>query len=398
MESAWMDDVPLFSDKTVEIIYHYKMDKRREMLNNSTADIIVVNYEVIEKLYPEIVKKGFDMCVLDESTFIKNPTSKRTKAVLKLSKHIPNRFIATATPGKSPERYWSQWAFIDPETWDGKSFWKFRDKYFFEIKLPTGMSIWKYNINHDNEIRERMYRNGIRLTKDECAPYLPEKIFELRIVDLPTKAMSAYNKMKKDSYIDDYDLAAFFSHTNRIKLKQIANGWVIDDERGRERSVHQIHSEKINETEVIIDSLPENEPVIIWANYKEEIDALHKKFGFPTVCGSSKNPLQVISDFKKGKLRGVIAHPQSVAHGVTWTICSHVIFFGLPDDVELFSQAMDRVHRHGQKNIVNYFIILSRNTIDMRLWENHKLSKAQEDRIHQSNYQQRNILIAIGEI
>jgi SNF2 family DNA or RNA helicase len=384
MESAWGDDIPKFAPHlTFQMVWHANMAKRKLLLAQP-ADIYIINYQAVGKCFNELVAKQFDMCILDESTFIKNPTSHRCKDVLKLRKYIPSRHIATGTPGHEPLHYWSQWSFIHDTPFLGcRSWYDFRKKFYYEIPLPTGISLWKFNANYTHMLNDALYTNSIRLFKAECQKYLPARNFIRRYIDLPPSARSIYKQMEKESVADipgnDDKLAAFFETTRRGKLRQMANGYVIRDDRGYARTVHNIHTSKLEECRDIIDNVLEpEESVIIWSNFVEEIRQLEKELGYPSICGGTKNANQLIADFKAGKLKGIIAHPASVAHGITWTTCHNSIYFGLPEDTELFCQSLDRTHRNGQIYPCNYFLILARKTIDEDIWKDHERKKIRE--------------------
>lgn len=373
MDTAWGDDIPLFSDFTFKIIWDKKFSKRASLLGNERIHII--NYDVIDRMYTDLILQHYDCVILDESTFIKTHSSKRTKACLRMIRHIPNRYILTGTPGFKPEKLWSQIYFIDPKSWDGMTFWQFREKYFYEIPVG-GVSMWKFNRKYTDEINERMYRKGMRVLKDEVQAYLPKRNFIVRLLDMPSDAMDIYETFDKDGIVDD--IYTFFSVSQRMKLRQMANGSVINEQKGQVKTIEFIHDVKYKEVERLLeDEISPEEQVIIWANFEEEFERLHELTGFPMICGGKSNA-KTIRDFKDGTIRGVIAHPKSVAHGITWTKCSINILFGLTDDLEYFQQSLDRTHRHGQLYPVDYYILLCRNTIDVAVWKCHKKNKALE--------------------
>ena len=62
------------------------------------ATIIIINYDIVSFWLPALLTKGFKVCVLDEIHSIKNSSTKRTKAVKKLSKGIPHVIGLSGTP------------------------------------------------------------------------------------------------------------------------------------------------------------------------------------------------------------------------------------------------------------------------------------------------------------
>lgn len=390
MDLAWGDDIPKFTDFDFAIIWDKDFSKRSSLLRNER--IHVINYDVVGRMYDDLVKQNYDCIILDESTFIKTHSSKRTKACLNLSKHIKYRYISTGTPGSKPEKLWSQFYFIDPKTWDNKDFWKFREKYFYKIDA-NGLPLYFFNKKYIAEINERMYRKGLRVLKDEVQKYLPKRNFIPRLLDMPASAKKIYDTFKKDKVVGD--IYTFFSVSERQKLLQMANGCLINDQRGKDRQIIELHDTKLKEVERIIeDDLEEDDQIIIWANYTEDIDRLHKLTNYPMICGGV-NYTKTLRDFKDGTIKGIIAHPKSIAHGVTFIKCCNAIYYGLPDDLEYFQQSLDRNHRHGQVYPCNYYMLLCRNTIDEDILKNHKKNKILESELanQKKNLSLNNLLI-----
>ena len=79
------------------------------------------------------------LMVVDESTTIKTPTSKRTKSILTLGKHAAYRRILTGSPvTKSPLDLYSQCAFLDEELLGHVSYYAFRNRYAHMVERNFG--------------------------------------------------------------------------------------------------------------------------------------------------------------------------------------------------------------------------------------------------------------------
>ena len=70
------------------------------------------------------------LMAIDESTTIKNPSAKRTKNIVALSKSAKYRRIMTGSPvTKNPLDLFSQCEFLDPYLLDFGSYYAFRNRY-----------------------------------------------------------------------------------------------------------------------------------------------------------------------------------------------------------------------------------------------------------------------------
>ena len=66
------------------------------------ADIVIVNYEVLDRHVGWLGDLGFRGMVVDEAHFIKNKTSQRSQHVLQLSERIRARTAEPACSWRSP--------------------------------------------------------------------------------------------------------------------------------------------------------------------------------------------------------------------------------------------------------------------------------------------------------
>lgn len=132
----------------------------------SKTDVVIINYDIIDRHKKLIQERHWDLLIVDESHRIKNPDAKRTKLVLggtmKVTKEkaeamglapsrkkdhykseaikSKKRIFASATPMNRPKDLWTMAESCDP---DGLgSNWKtFHIKYCAMTKTPFGLSL-----------------------------------------------------------------------------------------------------------------------------------------------------------------------------------------------------------------------------------------------------------------
>jgi SNF2 family DNA or RNA helicase len=372
MWSAWEKDIQKFQPHlTFEVLWHRNAAKRVSLLEGFNKDIAIINYEVIKK-YFNLLKGRFDQIVLDESTKIKNKASKTSRKVLQLGKLTKFRSALSATPGHRPEHYWSQMSFLDPDIFN-MGFSKFRERYCYPIPLgETGLFRWEPKPEMFEELNRKIFSVGIRISKDDCLD-LPEKVFSVRDIILPPKAMSLYKKMAKESIVtvNDDTILAEFPIVEYGKLRQMSDGILMNSET---KVVHKIHDEKMKELDHLIEST--DGQIIVWTNYRETVREIAEKYNALTYYSLTKNKRKNEEDFLDGKNRIIVCHPGSAGHGITWVNCSTVIYFNLPESLEYYLQSQDRVHRIGQVNKCTYYILRAVGTLDVVIWN--RLEKNEE--------------------
>jgi SNF2 family DNA or RNA helicase len=124
----------------------------------------------------------------------------------------------------------------------------------------------------------------------------------------------------------------------------------------------------------IIDGVEiEESKVIIFVNYQDSVRNLASYFSElnPALMYGASNTEKNRQKFlKDDTCRLLIANPKSAGAGFNFQNVCHTIIFGEPTGVPGdFKQAMDRVHRSGQRNLVNVWIIKALGTISPKATE-----------------------------
>ena len=401
VNSAWGEDIKRFTDLTYTPFKEMKA---------AVPDIVVINYEslISKKYLPGILKliRSHDfICVLDESSRLKSNKSKTTETLLALADKFKYRIIASGTPMPNSElELWGQISFIQPDVFPS-SFYAFRNTYFHlerngKVMHMNGQRLtgadmrrflttgWHYEITKDNR----------RLLMEEIQPFthwvrkedaldLPEKVDQIREVFLNDKEQKAYDEMEEHlvTEIEGEEIAAQVALAKLMKLRQATSGFFYNSEGD---GVEIGSSTKLKELEGILEELG-NQPVIIWVQFRHEVEAIEKfireKYGsdqVATLYAGTKDKEGSINRFKNNRVRYLIAHPKSAAHGLTFVNCSVMVFYSLDYSFETHAQARDRIHRIGQKNSCLYIYIMAQGTIDEVLLKVLQRKQSLQEAVH----------------
>jgi len=310
---------------------------------------------------------------IDESTTIKTPTAKRTKAIVKIGKDARYRRIATGSPvTKSPLDLYSQCDFLGEDCLNYNSYYAFQARYavLVERKMPTHTFKQVVGYRHLDELKDKLDRFAFRVTKDECLD-LPDKIYLRRDVDLTTEQKKAYEQMKLMalSVLDEGLVSTNNALTQLMRLHQIACGYVkLDD--GQEIDLPN------NRLSELMDLLAESDgKVIIWANYRKNIQdiklAIQKEYGMTSVATyygdtAAEDRQDIVDKFSdpKSELRFFVGNPTTGGYGLTLVSSHTVVYYSNSFDLEKRLQSEDRAHRIGQTEKVTYIDLIATNTVD----------------------------------
>ena len=371
-EVTWKDEIANWehlNDLTISVIAGTVKERREAM--GRKADIYTVGRDNIAWLIMEYggVKLPFDMVVIDELTSFKNSASKRFKALRKVRKFIPRVVGLTGTP--SPNGLidlFAQMYLIDQGQRLGKSITAYRDR-FFRPNKRNGDVVYSYALKSPQEETEKQISGLISditiSMKAEDYLKMPDRMSIYDYVELPPKAMEAYRTFERDQIIElinsDEPLTAATAAALSNKLQQMAGGQVYDSDR----KVIDVHDEKIEKLREIVEA-SNGEPVLVAYAFKHEqariMEAL-KEFK-PRKLETAQD----MSDWNRGKVPLMVAHPASVGHGINIQKGGHIlVWFGNTWSLELYQQFNARLYRQGQMKPVMIHHIVAKNTVDEKI-------------------------------
>jgi SNF2 family DNA or RNA helicase len=389
---TWFDQeipthVPDYIEKKVVIwkqstSQKYMSELRSMMNNNFELKIMIMNVEAFSSKrgvdFAKLFLIGRSMMIVDESTTIKNPKAKRTKAILDLANETRYRRILTGSPvTQSPLDLWAQMDFLDPYILGQSSYYAFRTRYavVMEATAAGGTHTYQKIIKFKNlkELGELVAPHSYRILKKDCLD-LPDKVYTKRYVELTDEQKKAYAQMKENALatLNGSSATAFNVLTQLIRLHQITCGHMKTDAE----DIIDIKSNRLDELMQILGET--SGKVIIWANYIYDIEAIEKaiqkEFGNDSYCTyygatATEDRQKCINEFQDpdSKLRFFIGNTQTGGYGITLTAASTVVYYSNNYDLEKRIQSEDRAHRIGQKNKVLYIDLVAKGTVDVKI-------------------------------
>ena len=313
---------------------------------------------------------------IDESTTIKNPTAKRTKAIVALGKEAHYKRILTGSPvTKSPLDLFSQCNFLNDELLESGSYYSFKNRY--AVMKTHNFGGRRVQLVHSyqrlDELASILKGFSYRVLKEECLD-LPPKIYIKREVELSKEQLQAYSTMKSAALATLKGKMATAPHvlTQMMRLHQITCGHLKNDDG----TTTEIKSNRMTELMNLLDEVEGK--VIIWGNYIYDIEnlvkAVGKEYGNDSVvqyygATSSDDRAKAIKKFQDpdSKVRFFIGNPQTAGYGITLTEAGTVVYFSNGYDLEKRLQSEDRAHRIGQKKSVTYVDFIAPKTVDEKI-------------------------------
>lgn len=315
-------------------------------IDNLNQDIIITNYERMNKYKFEIQALPIKQLVLDESHSFKEESSKRTQLALAWSRKIPYKILISGTPMLNrPRELITQMEILNNiHKVGGRE--KFLEKYCNPRHSQYGID---YSGCSDlQELHQTMNGIWLRRTKDDLENKLPTKtIVPIPIIELNQPAPTSFHDIER------YDRAV-------------------------------LHKKLDASVDFIEQLLERDEKVVVFVHHKDIGKALNMKFPDASVIVGGQSPVhrQInIDNFQLHDTQIIICSLQASAVGLTLTASRCAVFIEYPWSPALLAQAQDRVHRLGQDKDVFIFYLYGQGSIDEYRLNTNSFKKAVIDYI-----------------
>lgn len=332
-----------------------------DVFEDPRFDILVVNYDIIIKFFKAIEGAGFSCLVGDECHYIKNGSAVRTKVFRKIASGIPSVILLSGTPMLSrPVELFNSLNIIDPKTWS--SYYDYTAKY---CQGHRGRWGWDASgASNLDELQQKIGKYFLRRTKQEALPGLPEKVFVFRPVELERKVQKEYDLAMNE-------FGKFLRDVKKKKTPEIMRS-LQAEKLTKLGELRQLTTKgKVAAAEEIIqNSIDNGEKILVFSCYNEPLKILNEKFGKESVLliGSTNEDerKEFIDRFQNDdKVMIFLGGTRAAGIGITLTAATNVLFIDYSWTPADHSQAIDRLHRPGQKaSQVNIYHLYALNTID----------------------------------
>ncbi|BDR67228.1 helicase SNF2 [Clostridium tetani] len=315
--------------------------------NIPPKSVVIINYDLVWRR-PELAELENFTLMLDESSCIKNPTSKRTKFILKLK--AENVILLSGTPcGGRYEELHTQCKLLG---------WKISKKLYWQQYIKfINMDVGGFKIpkvtgyKNVERLKQKLHDHGAIFMKTDEVFDLPEQV-EIAITVDSTKE---YKKFKKDRLITigSIELVGDTSLTKMLYLRQLAS---------------QYNLNKLNALKDLLESTEDR--VIIFYNFTEEMEQIKE------LCERLDKPISIVNgqnkeleNYKSKDNTVVLVQYQAGAMGLNLQLSNKIIYYSLPLASELFEQSKKRTHRIGQTRTCMYWYLITKGSIEEQIFE-----------------------------
>lgn len=358
-------------------------------------DVIVMNYDGVnnDDIYNQIDYFLDDnwMLVLDESTRIKNPGTRRTQRFLSLQSNTQYKIIMTGTPISKhgydiilPYKFLST-SDIFPQSYKGEM-----SKYYW----INGNKI-NPKFHTKKKFSEIMYSRGSRVLLSECVE-LPKKIYRAKTVTFKpnSDAAKAYDSMlsqfiaKIEKEKEYGEITAPIILTQMLRFMQITSGFASMERPGEKfASIYEFDDKpKLEKLSELIDDIglgSNGTQGIIWSRFTYEIDMIAKLLDkkdivYGIIDGRTKvderkyirqNFQGEIKVKEEKKIKVIIGNPVAGGEGINLTKAQYMVYMSNDYPYRTRKQSEARMYRRGLDHPCVIIDIMVKDSFDMVVYQ-----------------------------
>ncbi len=361
----WHNEFAKFAPHIKVLIYTgVNRDKLKPLVDEH--DVVLTSYGIARNDIEFFAEKEFFFAVLDESQYIKNPSSKIYQAIVQLK--VKNRFVLTGTPiENSLSDLWTQINFVNPGLLGSYNF--FRSKFINPIEKNNDPLV-------KAELKRMISPFVLRRVKGEVIKDLPDKAEQTVYCEMSEDQALVYEteKAKVRNEILSYKKKgklkekSIFVLRAMTRLRQIANHpKIVDDSKDYTSGKFEVVLQKIETL------LEENHKVLIFSSFVKHLEIYQRHFDdlgwkYALLIGETENREEIIDYFQNNEsVQIFLISLKAGGVGLNLTAADYVLILDPWWNPAAEEQAISRAHRIGQKNNVFVYRFITVGSIEEKI-------------------------------
>ena len=369
----WKSEAEKFAKKLKTTVIMGNLSERKEKIDQiDKYDLVITSYDLLKRDIELYKKKDykFRFIIADEAQYLKNSNTQNAKCIKEIKSDT--RYALTGTPiENSLSELWSIFDFIMP----GYLFTYRKFKNFYETPIVK---------ENDQEAMKKLKMLIepfiLRRTKKEVLEELPEKTVTLFHNEMNEEQNSIYLNylaQAKQEIAEQIDYKGFEGSQIQIlaaltRLRQICchPSLFIEKYKGGSTKLEQC-------IEIIKEATNAGHKILLFSSYTSMFDIIEKELkklniNYFKLIGSTKvdERMELVEQFNKNpEVKVFLISLKAGGTGLNLTGADVVIHYDPWWNVSAENQATDRAYRIGQKNNVQVYKLITKNSIEEKIYE-----------------------------
>ncbi len=358
----WQNELLKFAPQ-LSVYTYYAGD--RDIKQAMKHQVILTTYAIVRNDIKEFSKKNFHYVILDESQNIKNMTTQTTQAALLL--HADHRLALSGTPVENNlTELYSLFRFLNPTMFG---------------TLDDFNSRYATPIQRDNDkdtllsLRKKIFPFMLRRLKKDVLKDLPDRIEQTLFVEMNQEQHDFYerrrqyyfNQVRQTIAAEGIQKSQFIMFQALNELRRIAS-------IPESLSDNRIKSPKLDLlTDTLLEAVANGHKVVVFFNFIAGIEQLSERLdqnGIDYACmtGSTRDRRSIVERFQNDpQCRVMLMTLKTGGVGLNLTAADTVFIFEPWWNKAAEEQAINRLHRFGQKAKVLSYSLITQQTIEEKI-------------------------------
>lgn len=368
----WLGETEKFAPTLKALVISGSAQEREKKIRTiEQYDVVITSYDSLKRdieLYEE--KYQFKYMIADEAQYIKNNNTQNAKAIKKIT--AQTRFALTGTPiENSLSELWSIFDFIMP----GYLFKYRKFKELYELAI----------VKENSEV-------AMQRLKKMIEPFVLRRIKKEVLTELPDKTVTVlYNEMEeeqqkiylshlaraKKEVADEIQMNGFENSQIKIlallmRLRQICchPNLFLQDYEGESSKLTQC-------MDVLNDATKGGHKILLFSGYTSmfpiiERELKKRQISYLKLTGQTKvsDRIELVDKFNEDQdIKVFLISLKAGGTGLNLTGADMVIHYDPWWNISAENQATDRTYRIGQKNNVQVYKLITKNSIEEKIYE-----------------------------
>ncbi len=390
----WAQEIDKFMDGRLSyvLIYGNKEKRQEKLAHLKEYDVAITSYHLThldKDMYEEI---NFTYCILDEAQHIKNKTAKRTRSIKGINSL--HRVAITGTPMENNiSELWSIFDFLMP------GFLGSHKDFKNEFETPIN----GFDRNKSNESFQRLKKLIhpfiLRRTKAMVYKELPPKIEQIITLDLSDQQKSLYLdtlSRVRNNYLPileqkgvEASYLEFLAALTRLRQICLHPGLVYPEEL-EDQDPYEISVKLAALMELVEEVIDSGHRVLIFSQFVSMLKIIRREFHkneieYLYLDGKTRDRVGLVEHFNQSDIPVFLISLKAGGVGLNLTGANSVILFDPWWNPAVENQAIDRAHRIGQDKTVNVYRLVTKGTIEEKIFQLQSRKKQVFDQVLTTN-------------
>ena len=369
----WKNEVNKFAPTLNTLVINGNLELRKEKIKNiKKYNLIITSYDLLKRDLELYEKENivFKYSIADEAQYIKNSNTQNAKALKSINSET--KFALTGTPiENSLAELWSIFDYIMPE-------YLFKYKKFKQLyEIPI---VKENDVESMKKLKMLIEPFILRRTKKEVLTELPEKtitILNNEMEDEQQKIYLSYLAKAKQEAMQEIEINGVEKSHIKIlalltRLRQICchPGLFLED--------YNQDSSKLKQCiEIIKDGIEAGHKILLFSGYTSMFEIIEKELlkediNYYKLTGKTNvsERVELVEDFNQNEnVKVFLISLKAGGTGLNLTGADMVIHYDPWWNISAENQATDRAYRIGQKHNVQVYKLITKNSIEEKIYE-----------------------------